>query len=296
MLCDRRSRRSGRRALVPSRRLGFSLVELLVVIAIVGTLVGLLLPAVQRVRESARRMTCANNLRQCAVGTLAYEAVRKAFPPGADLRPVGQSLPAGTQHAWSTFILPHIEEGPLASRIDLRKLWNAPGGNDVASDASIAVYVCPSGIVPTIGKADYGGVSGSWIFLDDVPSPGVQGLSSGMLVSVDDDTRPVRGSSVTDGASHTLLVAEAADHGDYETAQDDDNKSGRWAWVNCFAQAAPFVNSRGSDIRSNHAGGAQVGFADGHVTFFSDSMDPAVLSAVCTRNGGEAIASTASVQ
>lgn len=279
-----------------AERSGFSLVELLVVIGIVGTLLGMLLPAVQAVRESSRRTACCNNLRQCAIGVLGYETARGVFPPGCDLEPAGTAMPDGTQHAWSTFILSHVEEGGLASRIDLRKVWNAPGGNDAASAAAVAVYVCPSGIVPTVGKADYGGVSGSWIMADGVPFQGAEGLSNGTLVAVDKDIRPVRAGTVTDGAGNTLLVAEAVDRRDPDDADAKADTAGRWAWVNCFVQAAAFVNARGSDIRSNHPHGAQGSFADGHVTFLNDSMDPAVLSAICTRNGGEAVASAASLE
>ncbi|MEI7782729.1 MAG: DUF1559 domain-containing protein, partial [Planctomycetota bacterium] len=107
---------------------------------------------------------------------------------------------------------------------------------------------------------------------------------------------PVRPANVTDGLGNTALIAEAVDRCDPEDAGSDRNKSGRWAWVNCFTQAAGFVNSRGSDIRSNHVDGAQISFADGHVVFFNDSMDPAVLSAICTRNGGEAEASAAGLR
>jgi len=284
-----------RRCLGPTEPRGFSLVELLAVIAIIGVLLGFLLPAVQQVRESSRRSLCASNLKQTLEGTLAYDQARRSFPPGCDLVSRGPTMPEGTQHAWSTFILPFIEEGSLSARIDLQKLWDAPGGNDVASDTPVRVYVCPSGIVPTVGKADYGGISGAWIMMDGVPFYGPAGLSNGMLFAVDENSKPVRTVDVIDGMSKTALAAEAADRGTFEDATNDSDMAGRWAWVNCFAQAVGFVNSRGSDIRSNHPKGAQVGFADGHVVFFDDSADPTVLSAICTRNGGVAEASLASV-
>jgi len=285
-----------RRQAVRGDRPGFSLVELLVVIGIVGVLVGMLLPGLQRVRESSRRSACSNNLKQCLQGALSFEQARRAFPYGCDLVPRGPTLAEGTQHAWSTFILPFIEQGSLAARIDLTNLWDAPGGNDSASDTTIPTYVCPSGVVPTVGKADYGGVSGAWIIMEGVPFFGPDGLSNGMLFSVDETTKPVKAATVLDGMSSTVLVAEAADRCAADDAQLTTNKSGRWAWVNCFVQAAGFVNARGSDIRSNHPQGAEVGFADGHVVFFNESMDPVVLSAICTRNGGEAEASLASVR
>jgi len=276
-------------------RRGFSLVELLVVIAILGTLIGLLMPAVQSMRESSRKSTCANHLRQSALGVASYESARRTFPPGCDLKPRGEVLPDGTQHAWSTFILPYIEENAIATRIDLQKLWNAPGANAAAANANVAVYVCPGGIVTAPGKADFGGVSGAWILAEGVPFHGEAGLSNGMLISVDGTTGPVRAGAVSDGMSSTLLVAEAVDRREPPDAEQPMD-SGRWAVMNCFVQAAPFINARGSQFRSNHPQGAHGGFGDGHVAFLNDSMDPGVLSAICTRNGGEAVASTASLQ
>jgi len=273
-------------------RPGFSLVELLVVLAIIGTVTGMLLPAVQRSREAARRTACGNGIRQTALGVVSYEAARRTFPAGWDAVPREPDAPHGTQHAWSATILPLVGEGPLAARIDPTRVWDAAGGNDVASDQSVATYVCPSGIVFSPGKSDYGGVSGSWIIAEGVPFAGPAGFHNGMLFAVDGDHRPARAASVTDGLGRTLLVAEAVDRGTADAAPGDPAAAGRWARINCFAQAATFVNTRGSDIASNHPGGANGAFADGRVAFLGDSMDPVVLSAICTRNGGEAEASS----
>ena len=89
---------------------GFALVELPVVMAIIGTLAGLILPAISQARETARKTECVNNLQQMTLGVCAYESARRVFPPGVDAIPAGEALPYGTQHAWSSFILPSIEE------------------------------------------------------------------------------------------------------------------------------------------------------------------------------------------
>ncbi len=271
-------------------RTGFTLVELLAVIAIIGVLVGLLLPAVQSSRESARRTRCANNIRQSALAVGSYESARRIFPAGCDLVPRPPALPQGTQHAWSSSILPYIDEAALAARIDYAKAWDAPGGNDVASDTGIGLYVCPSGIVSTPGKSDYGGVAGAWIVADGVPFPGVAGFTSGLLFPVDGDQRAVRAATISDGLSRTLLVAEAVDRANADAPADDPAATGRWARLNCFAQATSFINTRGSDIASNHHGGAHAAYADSHIDFLDETMDPVVLAAICTRGGGEASA------
>ena len=275
---------------------GFSLVELLVVIAIIGTLVGLLLPAVQRVRESARKTACGNNLRQTALATSTYESGRKRFPTGCDRMPT-PDLPAGTLHAWTSSILPFLEEAELAARIDYSREWNDPAGNRAASKRKITAYVCPSGVLSYVGKADYSGISGAWMLgVDGVPFLGAAGLTNGVLVPRDQHTGHVRAAHVTDGLSATLLAAESTDRGPAPGEDvDPEDPTGRWAVHNCGPQSSGFINTETSDIRSLHPGGAQAAFADGRVAFLDESMDPVVLAAICTRNGGEAQASAASV-
>lgn len=276
---------------------GFSLVELLVVISIIGMLIGMLLPAVQRVRESSRKTACGNNLRQTALATSAYESGRRRFPAGCDRMPAPPALPAGTLHAWTSSILPFLEEADLAARIDYSREWNDPAGNRGASKQKIASYVCPSGVLAYLGKADYSGISGAWMLgVDGVPFLGAAGLTNGVLVPRDRDTGHVRAAQVTDGLSATLLAAESTDRGPAPGEDaDPEDPTGRWAVHNCGPQSSGFMNTETSDIRSLHPGGALAAFADARVVFLSESMDPVVLAAICTRNGGEAQASAASV-
>src|SRR5262245_59271139 len=94
-------------------RPAFTLIELLVVIVIIGILMGLLLPAIQSAREAARRMQCANNLKQIGLGMQNYVSARKHFPPG-QYQPKGAPEP----FAWTAFFLPSIEEKAIDAQMD----------------------------------------------------------------------------------------------------------------------------------------------------------------------------------
>jgi len=139
------------------RRRGFTLVELLVVIAIIGILVSMLLPAVQQVREAARRISCTNNLRQLSIAVLNYESAHSRFPPGSV---IGQGA------GWSAFILSQIEQGNIAQSINFEDTSTAANGsgnaghwldrndpssmglNEKACEQVISIFRCASDPVP----------------------------------------------------------------------------------------------------------------------------------------------------
>src|ERR1700691_3767874 len=105
-----------------SRRPGFTLIELLVVIAIIAVLIGLLLPAVQKVREAANRTQCQNNLKQLALACMNYEGVYHNFPPAL----TGYYNPSVAPVNWATYLLPYIEQGNLYNQYDFTKgYWPA---------------------------------------------------------------------------------------------------------------------------------------------------------------------------
>lgn len=268
----------------PSRsRLGFSLVELLAVVAIIGTLVSLSLPAVQHAREMARRTSCGNKLHQMGLGLTAYESARRSFPPGDDAITF-------RHHAWSSFILPYLEEANLGRRIDYGLPWNAPGGNADLADAIVPIYVCPAGIERFPGKQDYGGILGTSVKLDDRDELPAGFEHGGVLYATADACpRPCRAAEVTDGLSHTLLVTEGVDRGFADASGLHPIGNARWACgTNCFLHNSPVVNTRDVDgFRSNHLGGVLGLFGDGRVAFLADQTSPLVLIAACTKAGGE---------
>ena len=125
-------------------RFGFTLVELLVVIAIIGILIGLLLPAVQSVREAARRTQCMNNLRQVGLATISFHDSQGAFPP-ARTATSNQVLPLFAKNgpaSWVVRILPFIEQNNLYKQWDLTDLYeNQP---EVAIATPVSTMLCPS--------------------------------------------------------------------------------------------------------------------------------------------------------
>jgi prepilin-type N-terminal cleavage/methylation domain-containing protein len=264
-------------------RAGFSLVELLAVVAILGTLVSLSLPAIQSARESARRVVCGNHLRQMGIALLNYESARRAFPPGHDAL-------SGRDHAWSSFILPFIEEEKIAGRLTYSLPWNDPR-NVGFTDAIISLYVCPSGIESFAGKQDYGGVLGSAVRLSDEAELPPGWSHAGILYATSQEVpRPCRAAEVSDGLSRTLLVSEGVDRGYRDMENHERIGNARWACgTNCFLHNSPVLNTPDVDgFRSNHLGGVHGLYGDCHVSFMADGTAPEVLIAVVTKAGREA--------
>jgi prepilin-type N-terminal cleavage/methylation domain-containing protein/prepilin-type processing-associated H-X9-DG protein len=257
---------------------GFSLVELLVVIAVIGLLAGLLLPAIQSSRETARRMACLNNLHQIGIGMLAFHDVCKRFPEGGvEMRflrsPDGKLLyPKGRQLAWSAYILPYVELQSLARRINFRKAFDSLENAKAAAEI-VPLYLCPSNsrqsyLVEGRGACDYGGIYGEQILTNNNPPRGV--MLYGEYVRIRD---------IIDGTSHTMMISE-------------DSWSQDMQWINglnVFDVSAPINTAHENDLHSKHPHGVNGLFADGNARFLSEDMDLNILAAICTRNGKEPV-------
>ena len=129
---------------VQRNRRGFTLIELLVVIAIIAILIGLLLPAVQKIREAANRMKCTNNLKQLGLAMQNYHDTNSFFPASSYTTGApAPGNPSGTLHSWRAFTLDYIEQGNLGRIYDRNQNWFAPA-NIAAATVQINTYLCPS--------------------------------------------------------------------------------------------------------------------------------------------------------
>ncbi|HEX7380393.1 MAG TPA: DUF1559 domain-containing protein [Pirellulales bacterium] len=262
-------------------RRGLTVVELLAVIGIFALLAALLLPAVQQARESARFRHCGNNLKNIALALADFQSFHKSFPAGSD----GLHH---TEQAWSSRILPYIEQKNLAQAIDYDRSWNAPGANATAAAFDIPLYVCPSSQLRFAGKQDYGGIIGTAL----LPLPAGSGPRDAfgcgtLIVTGKQQPLAVPIALITDGLSFTMAGGESVDR--------DHGQAGQWACGrNCFSQNERSINvGETGSLFSRHPGGAQAWFGDGHVRVIRNGMDYVVLGALCTRNGAEAIGNAA---
>jgi prepilin-type N-terminal cleavage/methylation domain-containing protein/prepilin-type processing-associated H-X9-DG protein len=299
---------------MPRPRSAFTLIELLVVIAIIAILIGLLLPAVQKVREAAARSKCTNNLKQLALAAHAYQDAQGRLPYSTSPWAEG-GLPPRTGRGWILEVLPQIEQGALYASFEPSRNGDMfSGGGLMLCQAQMATVIptlsCPSDPSPrtstnlyqwspiNVAVTNYKGVigtsnmGGGW---PDAP----MGLTDNHY-----NTQPTgmffRNSyqlnlnlnSVKDGTSNTLMMGEDLPDQNWHSAAfyANGDYASSHAPLNFFPTPPDPGNwPRVISFRSRHPNGANFALADGSVRFIQQSIDRLQYQQLCTRAGGEVV-------
>ena len=292
---------------------GFTLVELLVVIAIIGILIGMLLPAVQQVREAARRIECGNKIRQIALACHNYESANQEFPVGS----ADQTAVNRNGWSWGTYLLPFLEQNNTFNALDLtlRPFDTTPTSNGSTNQQTVKLVfdgaLCPSdnqdvtlftfGDPPTdnqYAKSNYQGcagafnrqyqlgdsVSGQGIFLEDIN---------------------VTIGQISDGTSNTIMIGEQFWYGDgsqqflgdsvWYAATNAAGRSNNLAVL--FATGDKGLNApslaplqtRRDSFGSKHVGGVNFAFGDGSVQFIADDINSTATTMADFDSGAQSL-------
>jgi prepilin-type N-terminal cleavage/methylation domain-containing protein/prepilin-type processing-associated H-X9-DG protein len=307
-------------------RRGFTLIELLVVIAIIGVLVALLLPAVQKVRETANRAKCLNNLKQLSLAMLNYHSDMRTLPDGGS-----------TYHGsgtWQVLILPYIEQNTLRAlyqgydQLPINGAWISPNLGNVTSK-QLPICTCPSDMVALPGGQTWAGTSYHNYAANFGNTAVGDSYSDGTMRTENTYNgitfagapfgyrNPQRFSDITDGASTTLMLAEVVQ------GQRIDLRGFTWWGDGAAFMTSLRPNDSNPDIvthldycdpnppnppadctgistadghairvfaaRSRHLGGLNVSFCDGSCRWISNDVDPLTWQALGTSRGNETL-------
>jgi prepilin-type N-terminal cleavage/methylation domain-containing protein/prepilin-type processing-associated H-X9-DG protein len=311
------------------RRSAFTLIELLVVIAIIAILVGLLLPAVQKVRDAANRTSCLNNMKQLGLALHGFQESNGVFP-ASGWTMAGPGNPQGKYVGWRPLTLPYIEQESLQKLYDFNVNW-WEGTNPTAAAVPVKTYQCPSvpqrievlsaiakpprpamTFVNPVAPTDYEAIMGvqHGSINPHLPTPLYDSTNRWSVMFRNSRTRM---GDIHDGTSSTIMVVECSarplvyrnrtaeptlnnDQGicwaDSEGPFSFDGANAAGTMEGCGpAGGCTGVMNRKNDNEpfSFHVGGGNFLFADGHVQFIRDSLDIKVFSALLTKSAGEVV-------
>lgn len=292
-----------------THRFGFTLVELLVVIAIIGTLIALLLPAIQAARESARKSNCLNNLRQAGLAVLNYADQTGSLPPGYEVEVLEDKSKGNNGivvNGFLAWILPFLEASNLHAVYDFEQGFDH-AVNQPAVNTPVAIYQCPS----TPGEREMEIINNFSIFNSKQGHTGqatdyfgIRAVHNsdgqrelGVFRAIfpppfgDGTERPLRFAQITDGTSNTILMIEMAGRPERYlqgvAIGQQDYYAGTWAGVNgemlysidsqAITEPIPgscFINCNSFyNPYSFHSNGFNVMLCDGSARFISDDID-----------------------
>ncbi|OWK34996.1 DUF1559 domain-containing protein [Fimbriiglobus ruber] len=294
------------------RRAAFTLIELLVVIAIIAILIGLLLPAVQKVRESAARARCANNLKQIGLAIHNYASANADYMPDSHRY-------TSPEYGWAVKILPFMEQENLFRLYNPAYDWYNPINTPLYTPQWSAMQ-CPS--TPNPDRRSAGTMAGFTIDAGVSDYNAIFGMTTALIPAVISATYPRLGAmpidesangvitvytrqitQIPDGLSTTMFVSESAGRPTMYSARVPSTGAFQdkncWAsWNGSYIRGTTYdgllspgpcgVNcSNNNAIYSFHIGGANALFGDGSVRFLAQSLDVWVIYAMSTREGGE---------